>query len=57
LHGDHVLQGLVWWVKIFTDMFTDIHLYGPTLWGETAPKTYHYTTIETEQNGTHKKRL
>lgn len=53
--GDHILQGLVWWVKIFTDMVTDIHLYGPTLWGVTAPKTYNYTTLKMEKSG--KKRL
>ena len=43
LFGDHILQGWVWWVKIFTDMVTDLHLYGPTVWGDTAPKMYVWT--------------
>ena len=51
MYGDHILQGWVWWWKIFTDMFTDIHLYGPTAWGETAPKMYEWTTPELERNG------
>ena len=45
-YGDHSLQGLIWWCKIFSDVFTDIHLYGPTIWGETAPKMYVWTTPE-----------
>ena len=48
MHGDHILQGLVWWCKIFSDVFTDIHLYGPTIWGETAPKMYVWTVPELE---------
>ena len=50
-YGDHILQGWVWWWKIWSDMFTDIHLYGPTAWGQTAPKMYEYTTPELERNG------
>ena len=56
MYGDHILQGVVWWIKIFTDMVTDIHIYGPTVWGATAPKTYDYTSVELEKSGT-KKRL
>merc|ERR1712146_235116 len=40
LKGDHCVQGLVWLTKIVTDTITDIHLYGPTVWGYTTPKTY-----------------
>lgn len=42
LYGEHVLQGLVWVLKIMTDIFTDIPLYGCTVFGKTAPKTYNY---------------
>jgi hypothetical protein len=41
-YGEHALQGLVWAFKIMTDIFTDIPLYGCTVFGKTAPKTYYY---------------
>ena len=41
--GDHCLQGIVWGCKIVSDVATDIQLYGPTLWGQTAPKIYVWT--------------
>ena len=41
--GDHCLQGIVWGCKIVSDVGTDIQLYGPTLWGQTAPKIYVWT--------------
>ena len=47
-YGAHILQGVIWFVKIVTDMVTDLHLYGPTLWGRTAPKMYHWTKPEDE---------
>ena len=41
-YGKHSLQGIVWTLKIMTDIFTDIPLYGCTVFGKTAPKTYYY---------------
>jgi len=41
-YGEHRLQGLVWLLKIMTDIFTDIPLYGCTVFGKTAHKTYYY---------------
>ena len=41
-YGKHNLQGIVWTLKIMTDIFTDIPLYGCTVFGKTAPKTYYY---------------
>ena len=41
-YGKHSLQGIVWTFKIMTDIFTDIPLYGCTVFGKTAPKTYYY---------------
>ena len=41
-YGEHNLQGIVWTLKIMTDIFTDIPLYGCTVFGKTAPKTYNY---------------
>ena len=41
-YGEHCLQGLVWLLKIMTDIFTDISLYGCNVFGKTAPKTYYY---------------
>ena len=42
LYGEHMLQGLVWLLKIMTDIFTDIPLYGCTVFGKTAPKSFFY---------------
>ena len=41
-YGEHRLQGLVWLLKIMTDIFTDIPLYGCTVFGKTTHKTYYY---------------
>ena len=41
-YGKNSLQGIVWTLKIMTDIFTDIPLYGCTVFGKTAPKTYYY---------------
>jgi len=41
-YGEHRLQGLVWLLKIMTDIFTDIPLYGCTVFGKTAPKSFFY---------------
>jgi len=41
-YGKNSLQGIVWTLKIMTDIFTDIPLYGCTVFGKTAPITYYY---------------
>ena len=44
--GKHSLQGLVWLLKITTDIFTDIPLYGCTVFGKTVPTTYNYIWLK-----------
>ena len=48
--GPHNFLGLIWLAKIVTDVFTDIPLYGPSVWGRTTPKTYDWTEPENKQS-------